>query len=232
MPKKLQYNQVERAFEQGGCKLLETDYANARHKMRYQCSCGAVSKISWSHFKRGQRCDGCGPKRAVLRRTTNIKTVMEIFAMAGCELLESDFKNWHQHLQFRCGCGATTSTTLATFSKSGRCGKCGALSGQQKRKLDINYVKSQFLDAGCELLTDEYINASTKMPFKCSCGELAMITQSNFRRGGRCKKCKNAKIGNSNRKFTTEEVFAIFRDGGCELVEKEYTNAIAGMSQK
>jgi len=64
MGKKLTYEFVKNYFEELGCELLEKNYKNTHYPMRYRCSCGNISKISFSSFKNGSRCKKCGDKKS------------------------------------------------------------------------------------------------------------------------------------------------------------------------
>ena len=59
---KLTLKYVEQYFEEHGCKLLETEYINARYKMKYICECGEKNIINFNHFQQGKRCKKCGIK--------------------------------------------------------------------------------------------------------------------------------------------------------------------------
>jgi hypothetical protein len=61
---KLTYEYVYNYFKEQKCELLETFYVNCKTKMRYICSCGNISKITFSCFRSGHRCNKCGIKRA------------------------------------------------------------------------------------------------------------------------------------------------------------------------
>ena len=54
---------VRQFFKDGGCELLEEEYVNNRTKMKYICSCGNKSYISFSSFKEGHRCNECGTEK-------------------------------------------------------------------------------------------------------------------------------------------------------------------------
>ena len=45
------FEYVYNYFKEQGCELLEKEYINSRTKMRYRCSCGSVSEISFDFFK-------------------------------------------------------------------------------------------------------------------------------------------------------------------------------------
>lgn len=90
------------------------------------------------------------------------------------------------------------------------------------KKHTFEYVRQYFDDNDCKLLDEEYINNSTKMSYICSCGCESMINLKNFKKGRRCRKCGNRKISESNVKFSYKEIFDLFKDEGCVLLEKEY----------
>jgi hypothetical protein len=92
------------------------------------------------------------------------------------------------------------------------------------KKLTFEYVKQYFKDNGCELLETEYINNSTKMKYKCSCGNISYIAFSHFKNGSRCKKCGNKKI-REKKQLSYEYVYTFFKDRGSELLEDTYINA-------
>ena len=53
---------VTGTFVAAGCVLL-SPYKNSVAKLTYQCSCGSTSRISFSKFKVGQRCQNCEEQR-------------------------------------------------------------------------------------------------------------------------------------------------------------------------
>lgn len=59
--KKSKFNieNVSKLFKDSGCVLLE-QYKKSSVPMRYICSCGNESKISWNNFSKGRRCKECG----------------------------------------------------------------------------------------------------------------------------------------------------------------------------
>ncbi len=61
---KFTYKYVKQYFEDHDCKLLATEYVDANTPMKYKCKCGnSDCKISFSHFKNGERCKKCAIKR-------------------------------------------------------------------------------------------------------------------------------------------------------------------------
>lgn len=58
---KLDYEFVKDYFEENGCQLLEGKYSNYLSKMKFKCSCGKVSYITFSKFyhSKQHRCYSC-----------------------------------------------------------------------------------------------------------------------------------------------------------------------------
>jgi hypothetical protein len=57
------FEEVQKIFEENGCKFLSKTYTNKDALLDYECSCGNVAKISLSCFKSGERCSSCRQHR-------------------------------------------------------------------------------------------------------------------------------------------------------------------------
>lgn len=98
-------------------------------------------------------------------------------------------------------------------------------------KLEFSQVKAAFELAGCELLTETYVNNHTPLPYRCSCGSESIIAYANFRRGSRCYNCGFSKSTSKKRK-DIDWAKQQFTDRGCELFEKFYENNYTPMSYR
>jgi hypothetical protein len=124
--------------------------------------------------------------------------VKNIFANAGCELL-SQYYTAREAVQYRCSCGTISFISLEHFLQWRRCKKCGQQKSIQKRTLSQEYVTQYFKEHGCELL-DLYVNNLQKLKYRCSCGNIAVITFSHFQQGKRCWGCRNDRISKAQSK--------------------------------
>lgn len=100
------------------------------------------------------------------------------------------------------------------------------------KKLTFEYVK-QWVDdnSECELLSDEYKNAKTKLKFKCKCGKEFERTWSDFSRDKfhLCKSCSNTvEVRGNPSEYVTkgvakkplEYVVKIINDMGCRYIDR------------
>ena len=90
-------------------------------------------------------------------------------------------------------------------------------------KLSYEYIKNRFKDAGCILLSNEYISCLHKLDYICSCGNIAKTIWVNFKKGMKCKKCGHEKT-TKQLKHSYEYVKQYFEDQNCELLSTEYKN--------
>lgn len=92
------------------------------------------------------------------------------------------------------------------------------------RKLSYEEVKNYIEDKGCELLESKYVNSSTKMKIKCSCGNIFIRDFSHFKRGQiYCSECIKEKTRkNSSLKY--EDVKKYINEHDCTLISETYKN--------
>lgn len=122
---RLTYEEVKSKFEAEGCELLETEYKNARTKMRYRCSCGNESSIVYDSFRKGNRCRQCGNKKSRYKQKLRHEEVSAYFKEQGCELLE-EYKDSRTPVSYRCNCGNIAKISWNNFrTKNKRCRECG-----------------------------------------------------------------------------------------------------------
>lgn len=122
--------------------------------------------------------------------------VEKIFKERGCELL-SEYKGLNKKVIFKCKCGNISEAFSRVIMKNNsHCKKCGYIKSRNSQQFSLECVKQHFKDNECELLEDTYINARTRMKYKCNCGNISNITLSDFKSGNRCG-CKKFQTINS-----------------------------------
>ncbi len=98
-------------------------------------------------------------------------------------------------------------------------------------KYSYDRVKEIFEEQGCKLLSEEYLNARIPLDYKCSCRSISRIRLTHFIRGHKCRKCSGKRVGKCL-KLTYKQVKKVFKDGGCELLSKDYKNGHSPVDYK
>jgi len=89
------------------------------------------------------------------------------------------------------------------------------------KKYTIDYIKKQFADVDYEMLEEVYINAHTKMKYRCNNNHIQSMTYNNFTQLKRCPSCK--KIPANKHDF--DYVKQIFAQDGYLLLSTIYIDA-------
>jgi hypothetical protein len=89
---------------------------------------------------------------------------------------------------------------------------------------DIEVVRKVFAEAGCVLISEEYVDTNTPLDYICNCGRNSKTSFYSFRLGKRCRSCGNKKIGTKKR-LAYDYVKEVFEDAGCLLLSERYVDA-------
>lgn len=214
--RKLDYDDVAKAFKKGGCELLSKTYKNVGAKLKYRCSCGGISYISYDRFRIGHRCKKCGIEKSAKSRRSSLKEVRAIFKAGGCVCLEKRYQNTQAPMLYRCNCGRQAKISLRSFKSGSRCKNCGITKRANSQRYTLEQVKSIFSSAGCVLRATKYVSARTPLPYTCSCGRQAKIRIDHIQHGVKCAGCAG------NQKLNIDVVAKAFTVRGCTLLSKRY----------
>ena len=143
----------------------------------------------------------------------NIKYVKDYFISHGCKLLDNEYKNVKQKLNYICKCNNISSIKFEHFFNGHRCQQCRNIKNKQKFAFSFDYVKEYFSKEGCLLLENNYINNRLKLKYKCKCGNEDKINFNNFKNGKRCRKCSGCEPP------TTEFISSYFKEKKCKLLD-------------
>lgn len=182
------YESVKKVFEDSGCLLLESHYANSNKPMRYLCSCGNESTITYNRFRRGGRCMTCGTEKAAETFRHDFEYIKKVFEDNGCQLLDTEYKNNITPMQFICSCGNVGKTDFYRFKNGVRCKRCGYAKNAEANRLSIEYVVSSFAERGYTVL-GEYVKANDPVLCRCSNGHKFKLSFANLSKGVGCRHC-------------------------------------------
>ena len=196
--KKFTLKYVQNYFKEQECELIENKYKNSTTRVKYKCSCGEISTITFNDFKKGRRCWACGLKKRANNRRHTYEYVKSFFEDNGCELLETKYTKNNVKMRYQCNCGNIGKINFNNFKSGKRCNRCGTKRTSEKQKHTFLYVYNFFKNNKCQLLENEYLTSGTKMKYRCICGNIDKIKFNHFKNGHRCRKCGIDKISGKN----------------------------------
>jgi len=172
------------SFAKEGYKLLEIEYKNSVQKLEYTCPEGHLHRVSWSDWKHGSRCPHCSHTAV-----PSIEEVRSVFENEGHELLSNEYLNCHSKLRCKCPMGHIHEISYSNFKLGHRCKHCYEEIRSKNLRLPFEYVKNEFESEGFTLLSDNYVNAFTKLKYRCPKGHVYKTTWANWSKGRRCAYC-------------------------------------------
>jgi len=95
------------------------------------------------------------------------------------------------------------------------CNNCLSIFKKESQKLSIEYVRKEFENIGYTLLSETYINNTSKLKVRCDKGHIYYPTYVNFKNGERCLYCSK------NSPINWKDVLYLFNLKGWKVLTKE-----------
>jgi hypothetical protein len=227
MGKKITFEFVKIEFSKRNYELLETEYVNAKTKMRYRCPYHPDKELSihWNNFKTGYGCPYCAG---------NIKYTFEEvkseFEKRNYVLLEREYKNNQTPMRYICPEHPEKETKIR-FSELLQGAGCPYCAGNVK--YDYEYIYNFFKSKGLTLISKNYEGANIPLIYICEIhkkeGEQD-ITYSSLQQGCGCKYCGIEIVRESRKKYDFAFVKERFEKEGYLLKSKQYIDTIQKLS--
>lgn len=179
--KKHTFEFIVSKFQEKQCALLEKTYVNSTHPMKYRCSCGLESTITYRDFKERGLCKGS--------HTFSItqQDAEKYFKEHGCKLLD-EYVNNRIDMKYICCCGEQFKIAMKEFKQGKRCKKCGIEKSSKTRTTDFQDIKKLFEQRQYQLLSTSY-TAGDRLISICPSGHHYTTTLQGFKSGYGCGKC-------------------------------------------
>ncbi|WP_336775323.1 hypothetical protein [Paenibacillus sp. MMO-58] len=231
------YEDVEKRFSEKGLMLLTTkeNYRNTTERLAFFCFAHPYEVqpgISYHKLKSGYGCYSCAKIARADNRRTNYAEIKAAFENRDYELLttEEEFTSTQIPLRYRCLKHPDAKLKPITYHNLLKGKGCRPCANERKaEKLRPKYfiiAKKAFEDQGLVLLDEFYVDAKTKMAYKCPRHpeQVQHKTYDDVKRSG-CPLCTNEEL--SVRQRSSQEEVATkclalgfrIRDG------QEYINA-------
>lgn len=184
--------------ELSDCELLETEYHNNRHKMRFRCNCGNEFVTDFNHFKdQGRRkCTECATKAQYDEKRLSISDIRARLKNFGCDYVSGEYRNQRSNIQILCRCGHERSIRVNSLSSteypfSGLCVECSKEEATLKQTFTVTEISVMAQAFDLELLSEEYTKNTDILRFRCRCGREFAASWNAVAQNGqtRCAVC-------------------------------------------
>jgi hypothetical protein len=147
------------------------------------------------------------------RRKITIELVKEEFEKEGYTVLSNKYKNNKNPLEYICPKGHYGKIRYDSWLFGQRCGQCS-----NNKRLDISFIRNQFLKEGYILISTTYQNTLQKLEYICPKEHKNSMSYANWYSGYRCPHCS----GNARKDIN--EIKNIMELEGYKLLTNTYFN--------
>ena len=181
-PEKLK--ECQQIADSRGWKCLSEKYIRSNSKLKWQCDKGHRWEAHISNIKTGRACPYCSHKAKPA-----IEELKQLAASRGGKCLSTEYVNCDTKLEWMCKEGHAWESSTHNVKMKGRwCPVCGG-----SLKLRIQDMQKEAEKHGGKCLSSEYVNAGTKLEWKCNKGHTWWAIPNNIRRGHWCPTCARNK---------------------------------------
>ncbi len=177
---RLSFYNIKQSFIDAGYLLLTIDYTSSKEKLKYKCPLGHINSVLWANWKKGSRCPTCFN----IKRRNNVDNIREDFASKGYTLLSTEYKNNKTKLYYVCPNDHKHSIRWNDWQQGCRCPDCA-----KNASLSFESIRISFEKEGYTLISEEYINSTSKLHYMCAAGHKHTISWNAWQRGRSCPTC-------------------------------------------
>jgi hypothetical protein len=206
------------AAEHGG-KCLSNEYVNNCTRLEWQCTEGHRWQAKPNDIRRSW-CPYCANTVKL-----EIADLRRIARERGGKLLSTTYINRKQPLLWRCRAGHTWQAPASRVKPGGYrpgtwCPLCPMRRKGQPSRLTIEEMREIAAQRGGQCLSSTYVNAATKLKWRCAEGHEWEAQPSSVKYGNWCRACVGGGL-----KFTLEVLQAEAAKRGGRLVSDEYVSS-------
>lgn len=171
-----------------GGECLSISVPAVKVKIKWKCQCGYIWDAPLASIKIGQWCPKCAGNVA-----STLEEYQAIALSRGGKCLSAEYVNADTKLRWLCAQGHEWESRPIAVKRGDWCKRCWAFKNADKTRLTISIMQETARRRGGECLSDHYVNANTKLEWKCAYGHVWSATPGKIRFGTWCPQCAKAK---------------------------------------
>ena len=156
-------------------------------KIKWKCKCGYVWDARLANIKIGQRCPKCAGNVA-----STLEEYRAIATSRGGQCLSAKYVNADTKLRWRYSQGHEWDGRAINVKRGDWCKRCWAYKNADKTRLSIPIMQETARRRGGACLSEHYVNANTKLDWKCALGHVWSAKPGKIRLGSWCPQCAKA----------------------------------------
>jgi len=166
-------------------------------------------------FTCGSRCRDCSYVKRNKNKQTTKNQIKKLMKQRKCILLKHYRINNRLRVRYKCNlCLQEFDIFYHNYKTKTHC-----VCVKKNRKINYNFVKQYIKKNGDELISKKYINAKSKLLFKCGkCKKIIDMSWDSYQKGCRCRLCSG------RTKFSYDEIKLYVNNAGDELISNLYIN--------
>ena len=143
------------------------------------------------------------------------------------KVLSKEYINSKTHMVFMCSCGEIFERAFTKLKSNGvYCPSCTLRRISKELRTPFDEVLETIHDNGCEYISGEYINSSSKLLLRCKCGNEFEKSMQKFKSGQtHCPECGMKNLSNTKTKYSAIDAKKILKRYGFHMDESNYVNA-------
>ena len=220
--KKLLYDYVKSQIESFSYVLIDKNYQNSKKKLKLICNMGHEITMSYNSFQRGDRCGICNTGGGNNRLQYD-DVVSRINSVMGYQIISDNYKNNSEKIKIQCPNNHIFSMSLSNYQSGNRCPYCS-----QRAKKTILEIKSIMEACGHTLLSEEYVNAHSKLKILCPNNHIFYMKWSDFSQDHRCPHCSFINGKSKSENEIVEYIRGFYNDSILENDRTQIINPITG----
>ena len=172
-----------------GGKCLSRSYVSETEKIRFRCVAGHTWETLPSNVKKGVWCGICARKRNALKRRLRLEEIQNIAIQRNGKCISKEYLGNHHKLQWQCEKGHIWEAPVSRIKTGAWCPNCAG-----NRKLTIQKMQEIAHRKEGECLSKKYVNARTKLKWKCQKGHTWQAMPDNIKHGQWCPTCARNRL--------------------------------------
>lgn len=169
-----------------GGTLLSNFYNDSNTILTIKCEKGHIWDTKAKNIKRDRWCPTCKINKLINSRRNNIEAIKEFARSKDGECLSNNYVNNREKLLWKCLKGHTWEASAHSILRGSWCPVCN-----NNKKGSIEEMRDLAESKKGTCLSDKYINARTKLKWKCKRQHVWEQTPYEIKKGKWCPICKN-----------------------------------------